>query len=75
MHVSINFYGKLKTIINYLSSKDWLSKVYLHDSLWLGLTVEDCSVNQVQNIKLLERLGFIVNPDKSKLVLEKRCKY
>ncbi|XP_057333596.1 uncharacterized protein LOC130672847 [Microplitis mediator] len=71
----LTFTKLLKPVINYLRSKGWLSVVYLDDFLCLGHSVNDCSENLTQTIELLERLGFIVNYDKSKLVPERRCKY
>ncbi|CAD6241384.1 GSCOCG00002711001-RA-CDS, partial [Cotesia congregata] len=71
----LTFTKLLKPVINYLRSNGWLSVVYLDDFLCLGQSIGECSENLTQTIVLLERLGFIVNYEKSKLVPERKCKY
>ncbi|XP_044598702.1 uncharacterized protein LOC123274954 [Cotesia glomerata] len=71
----LTFTKLLKPVINSLRCNGWLSVVYLDDFLCLGQSIRECSENLTQTIVLLERLGFIVNYEKSKLVPERKCKY
>ncbi|CAD6208818.1 GSCOCG00003625001-RA-CDS, partial [Cotesia congregata] len=71
----LTFTKLLKPVINYLRLKGFLSIVYLDDFLCLGDSIEECSENLWQTIKLLESLGFIVNFEKSNLEPGTRCKY
>ncbi|XP_074102142.1 uncharacterized protein LOC141529496 [Cotesia typhae] len=71
----LTFTKLMKPVINYLRLKGLLSVVYLDDFLCLGHSVPECSENLGQTIELLERLGFIVNFEKSKLEPDRRCRY
>ena len=65
----------MKPVINVLRSKGWLSCIYLDDLLCLGDTRRDCADNLAETIRLVERLGFIVNYNKSDLTPSTRCEY
>jgi len=55
----------IKPIIGYLREKGYKSVAYLDDFLLLGKTSASCKQNFVFTKNLFEKLGFIVNLDKS----------
>lgn len=65
----------LKPVINDLRSRGYLSVLYLDDFLCLGRSMEECRDNIKQTVDLLNRLGFIINHEKSCLIPKTRCKY
>ncbi|XP_044585057.1 uncharacterized protein LOC123265399 [Cotesia glomerata] len=71
----LTFTKLMKPVINYLRLKGFLSVIYLDDFLCLGHSVVECIENLTQTVKLLEKLGFIVNFEKSKLEPERKCRY
>lgn len=65
----------LKPVVSYLRNQGYVSVNYLDDFLLLGDSVESCESNVRETCKLLSKLGFIINEQKSKLIPSKRCKF
>ncbi|XP_074107699.1 uncharacterized protein LOC141532965 [Cotesia typhae] len=65
----------MKPVVNVLRLKGWLSVIYLDDLLCICNSYESCSSNVKNIIKLLEKLGFIINYKKSCTRPSTRCKY
>ena len=65
----------MKPIINYLRNEGWISCIYLDDFLLIGRNAVECTNNIKATISLLERLGFLINYDKSELVPNTRCNF
>lgn len=65
----------MKPVINFLRLKGWLSIIYLDDILCISNSYKLCYDNVNFTIKLLEKLGFIINYKKSSITPSKRCKY
>lgn len=66
----------MKPVITYLRKRGYLSVIDLDDILLLGKSYNECFkiFLQVQaTCQLLERLGFIINRQKSELVPSTRC--
>lgn len=65
----------LKPVMYYLRKKGFLSVLYLDDFLLLSDSYRKCKLNVSQTISVLERLGFIINYDKSLLIPNNTCVY
>ena len=57
----------MKTIVNYLTISCFISVLYLDDWLCLGTDYISCLKNVKITIEVLEKVGFIINHDKSSL--------
>lgn len=69
-------YTKLmKPVVSFLRNKNFSSVVYLDDWLLFGDTYEDCLSNVNCTVEILEKLGFIINKQKSSLVPKNSCQY
>ena len=55
----------LKPAFFYLRKVGYLSVVYVDDSYLQGETFEECLQNITETVKLLQSLGFTINPEKS----------
>lgn len=64
-----------KPILNFLRSQGYVLVVYLDNWLLLGLNYNLCLTNIQKTKNTLERLGFVVNYEKSHLVPNKTCKF
>lgn len=65
----------LKPVVNKLRSKGMLSIVYLDDFLITENSKAVCKKKAQQAVKFLQRLGFIINFEKSVLQPSQECKY
>lgn len=65
----------LKPVISNLRQKGFISVIFLDDILCIGDTYDECLKNALETIKLLQKLGFIINFKKSKLEPSKICKF
>lgn len=65
----------MKAVIGILRRKGYISSIYLDDFLVFGKNEIECLRNTTSTIKLLEKLGFIINAAKSSLEPSTRCKY
>ena len=52
---------------SYLREIGYLSVVYVDDSCLQGKTFEECLQNITETVKLLQSLGFTIDPEKSVL--------
>ena len=57
----------LKPAFSYLREIGYLSVVYVDDSCLQGKTFEECLQNITETVKLLQSLGFTIDPEKSVL--------
>lgn len=55
----------LKPAFSHLHRFGFLSTCFIDDSLLLGQTKEECADNVVQTLEVLQRLGFVIHPEKS----------
>lgn len=69
------FTKMLKPIVSLLRSRNLMSVVYLDDFLLLGDSYTNCENNVKNTVTLLEKLGFLINYKKSKLVPSTEIKY
>jgi Reverse transcriptase (RNA-dependent DNA polymerase)/DNA N-6-adenine-methyltransferase (Dam) len=65
----------LRPALSYLRSRGFLSVLYLDDFLIFGTSYRDCLKNIKSTIVILNKLGFIINYEKSKLVPSHQVKY
>lgn len=65
----------MKPVIGHLRSRGLVSVVYLDDFLLLGNNFQQCQINILETVKLLEELGFVINYCKSHLVPSQCIKY
>lgn len=65
----------MKPIGTYLRNKGYLVVLYLDDLLLIGNTYNDCKNCVQETVGLLQRLGFVINFDKSSLVPHKTQKF
>lgn len=65
----------MKPVIGTLRSEGFLSCVYLDDILCLGDSAKKCSINTQATVELLEKLGFLINRQKSCLNPDTRRKF
>lgn len=65
----------LKPMVNYLRKKGLSSVIYLDDMLLVSSSRKECATNVKVSIELLERLGFIINNNKSSLEPKQRTKF
>lgn len=65
----------LKPVIEYLRSRNMISIIYLDDILCVGKDFQDCSINVKHTCTILEKIGFIINKDKSCLIPSTKCKF
>lgn len=65
----------MRPVIKYLRSQGFLSVSYLDDFLLIGSTKAECLLNVVATKNLLEKLGFVLNLEKSQLTPNKKCKF
>lgn len=63
----------LKPVIFYLRKQGLRSVHYLHDFLLIGNTKEKCEINVSTTCILLNKLGFIINEQKSQDIPVQRC--
>ena len=57
----------MKPIVNYLRMSGFMSVVYLDEWLCLSTAYSSCLKNVKITIEVLEKVGFIINHDKSSL--------
>lgn len=55
----------LKPVFSFLRERRFLSVVYLDDCLLYGTSSAQCEQNVVETSKLLKKLGFLINTEKS----------
>ena len=68
INVAPYFFTKImKPVFSYLRTIGYLSVIYLDDTLLISKSFKKCSENMKITKGLLEKLGFIINFDKSKL--------
>lgn len=65
----------MKPVIHSLRSKSFLSVIYLDDFLLMGKTKEECTENMKITRKVVERLGLVVNEEKSSFEPSKVVKF
>ena len=65
----------MKPITQNLRSRGMISVNYLDDFFFIGSSFVECSNNLKYTISLLEKLGFIVNYEKSMVTPSKQCKF
>lgn len=65
----------MKPVVSYLRKLGYLSVVYLDDWAIIGNTKEDCYKNIQATRDLLQKLGFIINIDKSQLEPKQTVKF
>ena len=65
----------LRPVMRYLRERGHVSVIYLDDILCLGDTLVCCDQNIKTTLRTLERLGFIPNYKKSKLMPSSECVY
>lgn len=65
----------LKPVAQYLRSQSFLSVIYLDDFLLIGKSKQECTKNVQISSQLIERLGFIINKEKSILEPMNEIKY
>lgn len=65
----------MREVMNHLRSKGYRSVIYLDDILCIGDTFSECLRNVTETLNLLERLGFVINWEKSMLVPKQNCKF
>ena len=65
----------LKPVMRFLRKRGYISGIYLDDLLCIGNTYEECEKNVKETISLLQKLGFIINYKKSKLIPSTSCTY
>lgn len=63
----------VKPVLASLRAKKLMSVVYLDDFLLFGKTFSECETNVRITISVLEKLGFIINREKSQLVPSQNC--
>lgn len=65
----------LKPVMEHLRSRNMISVIYLDDIFCIGKQFDDCYVNVKHTCAFLEKLGFIINKDKSCLIPSTKCKF
>lgn len=65
----------MKSVVNLLRRRGWLSCLYLDDLLCYGKNFGECMKNVQESLKLLKQLGFLINYEKCKLTPRSRCQY
>lgn len=64
-----------KPVVNFLREKGFASVVYLDDWLCLGKNIKECSKNIESTRQVLRSLEFLINENKSNLILSTRCQF
>lgn len=65
----------MKEVTRYLRRKNILLVVYLDDILIIGSNKAECQSNTVMTATLLQKLGFIINIEKSQLIPSQTIQY
>ena len=65
----------LRPVFASLRQQGWRSVTYLDDCLVFGASPQDCSANARETIRLLQSLGFFINPDKTDLTPRKSAEF
>lgn len=65
----------LKPVLQHLRSQGLFSVNYLDDFLLIGSSYSECQKNVDDTKHLLQKLGFVINFEKSQLVPSKTCKF
>lgn len=65
----------MKAVMGSLRDRGFISCIYLDDILCIGYSKKQCSENTIATIGLLEKLGFIINYEKSCLDPNTRRQY
>lgn len=65
----------LRPLAAHLRERGFLSVIYLDDFLLFGDSFEDCVENVRVTLDSLDRLGFVINPHKCKLLPEQERKF
>lgn len=65
----------MKPVLSYLRQQGFVSVVFLDDFLLIELSYQKCSENVNSTLSTLERLGFVINYKKSKLIPTQQIKY
>ena len=55
----------LKPVMAYLHRLGFMSTSFIDDTLLVGLSKEECLLNVQQTMYVLQRLGFVIHPEKS----------
>ena len=58
----------LKPVYSSLRKKGHISSPYIDDSILMGDTFNDCALNVVDTVKVLDNLNFVTHPEKSVLL-------
>lgn len=65
----------LKPVLHWLRQRGMISTAYLDDILCIGNSFQSCLDNVTATRRLLSKLGFIINEEKSSNNPERCCKY
>lgn len=65
----------LKPVIEYLRGRHMISVIYLDDIFCIGRNYDECYQNVVNTKSLLEKLGFLINYEKSSLTPSTETKF
>lgn len=65
----------MRPVLAKLRSEGYISVNYLDDFLFIGNSVKSCSKNVQATIRLLHRLGFVINYRKSELIPKQEIEY
>lgn len=65
----------VKPITNFLRTKGIFTVVHLDDFLSISKSKDSCERSIKTTVKLLEKVGFVINFEKNNLVADQRCKF
>lgn len=65
----------LKPVAHFLRSRGLISVIYLDDIWMISNTEEACNSNVLETKDILEKLGFLLNFEKCKLIPSQECKF
>lgn len=65
----------MKPVMNIQREKGLLSVIYLDDILFIGKSYDICRSNVLWAKKFLQKLGFVINDEKSNLNPAQKCKF
>lgn len=63
----------MKPLVAWLRAQGFLSVVYLDDFLLIGNTESECRRNVETTCNLLQKLGFLINVSKSRMIPTRNC--
>ena len=58
----------LKPVYSSLGKKGHISSPYIDDSILMGDNFNECALNVVHTVKVLDNLNFVTHPEKSMLL-------